>query len=145
MVRCTPVTMQYTLMEEKFNESTINRPEGDRLLNAPFVIADLEAYVKQITEEDAWFKNDRNAITLFKGDNITVVLIALHEAAQMQPPTPSSGVAVLQVMSGELSVEIEGQTFTAKRNQLVTFHEQLQYYIAAKEESIFLLTIYNKD
>ena len=65
-------------MEEKFNESTINRPEGDRLLDAPFVIADLNAYIKQITEEDAWFKNDRNAITIFKGDHVTVVLIALR-------------------------------------------------------------------
>ena len=132
-------------MEEKFNESTINRPEGDRLLDAPFVIADLNAYIKQITEEDAWFKNDRNAITLFKGNNVTVVLIALREGAQMQPPTPSSGVAIIQVMSGELSVEIEGQAFAAKRNQLVSFHEQLQYYIAAKEESILLLTMYNRD
>jgi quercetin dioxygenase-like cupin family protein len=132
-------------MEEKFNESTINRPEGERLLDAPFVIADLEAYVRQITEEDAWFKNDRNAITLFKSDNITVVLIALHAAAQVQPPSPSMGVAVIQVMSGELTVEIEGQTFTIKRHQIVSFHEQLQYYIAAKEESIFLLTMYNRD
>lgn len=132
-------------MEEKFNESTINRPEGDRLLNAPFVIADLDAYVKQITQENAWFKNDRNAITLFKGDHITVVLIALHEAAQIQPPSPSVGVAVLQLISGELSIEIEGQMFAVKRNQLVTFHEQQQYYIAAKEESILLLTMYNRD
>ena len=132
-------------MEEKFNESTINRPEGDRLLDAPFVIADLNAYIKQITEEDAWFKNDRNAITLFKGEHITVVLIALHEAAQIQPPAPSAGVGVLQLLSGELSVEIEGQSFTLTRNQLVSFHEQLQYYIAAKEESILLLTMYNRD
>jgi len=113
-------------MEEKFNESTINRPEGDRLLDAPFVIADLSAYIKQITEEDAWFKNDRNAITLFKGDNVTVV-------------------AIVQLLSGELNVEIEGQTFTLIRNQLLTFHEQLQYYMAAKQESILLLTMYNKD
>ncbi|TKK70891.1 hypothetical protein FC093_04135 [Ilyomonas limi] len=132
-------------MEEKFNESTINRPEGERLLDAPFVIADLEAYIRQITEEDAWFKNDRNAITLFKSDNITVVLIALHETAQLQPPSPSVGIAVIQVLSGELTVEIEGQTFTIKRHQIVNFHEQLQYYIAAKEESIFLLTMYNRD
>ena len=130
-------------MEEKFNESTINRPAGDRLLDAPFVIADLNAYIKQITEEDAWFKNDRNAITLFKGDNVTVVLIALHESAQIQPPSPSAGVAMLQLLSGELNVEIEGQTFTLTRNQLLTFHEHLQYYIAAREESILLLTVYN--
>jgi len=132
-------------MEEKFNESTINRPEGDRLLDAPFVVSDLEAYIRQITEEDAWFKNDRNAITLFKSDHVTVVLVALREAAQMQPPSPSAGVAIIQVISGELTVEIEGQTFTVKRHQVVSFHEQLKYYIAAREESILLLTMYNKD
>jgi hypothetical protein len=132
-------------MEEKFNESTINRPGGDRLLNAPFVISDLDAYIRQITQENAWFKNDRNAITLFKGDHVTVVLVALHEAAQIQPPSPSSGIGVLHLLSGELSIEIEGQMFTVKRNQIVSFHEQLQYYIAATEESIFLLTMYNRD
>src|SRR3954468_8640532 len=132
-------------MEEKFNESTINRPEGDRLLDAPFVIADLDAYVKQITQENAWVKNDRNAITIFKGDHVTVVLIALHEAAQIQPPTPSVGVAIIHLLSGELNVEVEGQTSTIKRNQLVSFHEQQQYYIAATKESILLLTMYNRD
>jgi redox-sensitive bicupin YhaK (pirin superfamily) len=132
-------------MEEKFNESTINRPEGDRLLDAPFVIADLDGYIKQITQENAWFKNDRNAITLFKGDHVTVVLIALHESAQIQPPLPSTGVAIIQLISGKLSIEIEGQTFTVKRNQLVSFHEQQQYFIAATEESILLLTMYNRD
>ncbi len=132
-------------MEEKFNESTINRPKGDRLLDAPFVIADLPAYVKQITEEDAWFKNDRNAITLFKGDNVTVVLVALRQAAEMKPPSPSAGVAILQLLSGELMAEIESQTFTVTRQQLVSFHEQLQYNITATEESIFLLTVYNKN
>jgi quercetin dioxygenase-like cupin family protein len=137
--------VQNIFMEEKFNESTINRPEGERLLDGPFVIADVPAYIKQITSEDAWFKNDRNAITLFKGDNVTVVLIALHEGAQIQPPTPSAGVAVVQLLSGELTVEIEGQAFTLTRNQLLTFHEQLQYYMAAREESILLLTMYNKD
>jgi len=132
-------------MEEKFNESTINRPEGDRLLDAPFVIADLNAYIKQITEEDAWFKNDRNAITIFKGDHVTVVLIALREAAQIQPPSPSVGVAIIQLISGQLNIEIEGQTFAVKRNQLVSFHEQQQYYVAAIEESILLLTMYNRE
>ena len=132
-------------MEEKFNESTVNRPEGDRLLDAPFVIADLDGYIRQITQENAWFKNDRNAITVFKGDHVTVVLIALHEAAQIQPPSPSTGVAIIQLISGKLSLEIEGQTFTVKRNQLVSFHEQQQYYIAATEESILLLTMYNRD
>jgi len=132
-------------MEEKYNESTINRPEGDRLLDAPFVIADLNAYIKQITEEDAWFKNDRNAITIFKGDHVTVVLIALREAAQIQPPSPSVGVAIIQLISGQLNIEIEGQTFAVKRNQLVSFHEQQQYYVAAIEESILLLTMYNRE
>ena len=132
-------------MEEKFNESTINRPEGDRLLDAPFVIADLDAYIRQITEEDAWFKNDRNAITLFKSEQVTTVLVALRETAEMKPPTPSAGVAIIQLLSGELNIDIESQSFTIAGKQLVSFHEQQQYNIAATEESIFLLTVYNKD
>ena len=127
-------------MEEKFNESTVNRPEGDRVINAPFVVSDLQAHIKQITEEDAYFNNDRNAITLFKAHGVSVVLIALRNGAEMSTPAPSGKVGVLQVLSGSLNVEIEGETSTVSRQQIISFHGHLGYHILATEDTIFLLT-----
>ena len=127
-------------MEEKFNESTVNRPEGDRVINAPFVVSDLQAHIKQITEEDAYFTNDRNAITLFKAHGVSVVLIALRSGAEMSTPEPSGKVGVLQVLSGILNVEIEGETSMVSRQQIISFHGHLGYHILATEDTIFLLT-----
>ena len=127
-------------MEEKHNESTLNRPEGDRIINAPFVVSDLRAHIKQITEEDAYFTNDRNAITLFKAHNTSVVLAALRSGAEMSTPEPSGKVGVIQVISGSLTVEIGKETSTVETQQIISFHAHLSYHILATEDTIFLLT-----
>lgn len=127
-------------MEEKFNEATGNRPGGDRLIDAPFVISDLQAHMKQITEEDAFFKNDRNAITLFKSNGLSLVLVALRATAEMNTPEPTGNVAIVQVMSGSLQMEIEGTTSSISNQQVISFHAQSQYNILAVEDTIFLLT-----
>ncbi len=127
-------------MEEKYNESTHNRPEGDRLINAPFVVSDLQAHIKQITEEDAYFTSDRNALTLFKAHGVSVVLAALRNGAEMSTPEPTGKVGIIQVLSGSLDVEIESDTSTVGAQQLISFHSHLGYHIAATEDTIFLLT-----
>ena len=53
-------------MEEKYNESTLQRPEGDRAVDAPLVDIDLPMFIKQIKEETTWKESDRNAITVLK-------------------------------------------------------------------------------
>lgn len=130
-------------MEEKYNESTLNRPEGDRVINAPFVVSDLQAHSKQITEEDAYFTNDRNAITLFKAHDTSVVLVALRNGAEMSTPEPSGKVGVIQVLSGSINVEIENKTSTVGAQQVISFHGHLGYHILSTEDTIFLLTFCN--
>jgi len=53
-------------MENKYNESTPLRPEGDRVVDAPLVSIDLPSFMKQIKQEATWKNSDRNAITIFK-------------------------------------------------------------------------------
>ncbi len=131
-------------MKETFNESTANRPEGERLINAPFVVSDLAAHIKQITEEDAYFTNDRNAITLFKAHGVSVVLVALRNGGELSTPQPSGKVGIIQVMSGSLNVEIEKETSTVGHQQIISFHGHLGYHILAREDTVFLLTFCDK-
>lgn len=130
-------------MEEKYNESTVNRPDGDRIINAPSVVSDLEAYSKQIIEEDAYTNGDRNAITLFKAHHTTLTLVALKNGAEMSTPDPSGKVAVIQVLSGSIDVEIGNETSSVGHQQVISFHGHLGYHIAATEDSVFLLTFCN--
>src|SRR5690606_27899280 len=68
----------------KYNQATPLRPEGDRLLDAQMVIMDLSEYREKIKDEKSWKEGDRTAITLFKSDNMRVVLIALHAGSEMK-------------------------------------------------------------
>ncbi len=53
-------------MDEKFNDATKQRPQGERIMDAALVTIDLRNFIKQIREEKAWKESDRNAITVFK-------------------------------------------------------------------------------
>ncbi|MGI8584377.1 MAG: hypothetical protein ACR2KX_19465, partial [Chitinophagaceae bacterium] len=77
-------------MEERHNEATINRPEGDRPVDAPVVLVDIPDLIKQLKKEKAWDKNDRNAITVFKSDKLRIVLVAMHKKAEMTTEHPEN-------------------------------------------------------
>ena len=57
-------------MANKSNEATPQRPEGDRLLDAPLVTMDLIHLVGQVRNEPSWKDSDRNSITVYKSGNL---------------------------------------------------------------------------
>ena len=59
-------------MDEKFNDATQQRPQGERIMDAALVTIDLSNFTKQIREEQAWKDSDRNAITVFKTDSMRI-------------------------------------------------------------------------
>ena len=129
-------------MAVKHNESTINRPYGERPIDAPIVPVDLHAYTQQLMEEEAWQKSDRNAITVFKTDQLTVVLVALHKDAEMKPATvDGTGVMNLQVLDGCLTFKTNLQTLEINRGQMINLHEHIPYSATALEETVCLLTM----
>lgn len=96
-------------MEIKSNEATPQRPEGDRLLNAPLVEMDLNAFIQQLKSESTWAESDRNSVTIFKSETMTIVLIALHENAELKPHK-ANGVISVQVLEGKIEFMAEEQS-----------------------------------
>lgn len=129
-------------MDEKFNEATRNRPEGDRVLDASSVFIDLPAFIRQIKNEDAWHKYDRNSITVFKTDDLRIVLGGLHAGAEM-PPHRSDGIMSLQVINGVLEINTDLITTTLYTGQMIAIHKNCNYRVVAMEESVYLLTLSN--
>ena len=127
-------------MEEKYNESTELRPEGSRLIDATLVTIDIPDFIKQIKNEPAWNKNDRNAITVYKTDGMRIVLIALHEDAVLARHT-ANGVIGLQVLEGEINFITDEQSVVLKKGQMVALHKGKPHSVAAIKESVFLLTL----
>ena len=131
-------------MEIKRNEATINRPEGDRVIDAPFVFLDIPAFIHQIKKEKAWKENDRNGITIFKSNGITMVVTALQEGAKIAD-NRMDDFLVLQLLDGKAMIStVEGE-FEIKKKQATTFHPGVSHSIEALEETILLLITFNND
>ena len=127
-------------MDEKFNEATKQRPQGERTMDAPLVTIDLSSFTKQIRGEKAWKDSDRNAITVFKTDGMRIVLIALHKDAEMIKHT-ADGMISIQVMEGEILFTTEDQSIELGSGQMLALHENVPHSVLAKEETICLLTL----
>jgi quercetin dioxygenase-like cupin family protein len=126
-------------MEAKFNEATNNRPEGDRIIDAPFVFTDIEKYHRQLLEEEAWQKNDRNGITVFKTTGCTIVLTALHAAAEV-PENEVKGITSIQLLQGKINVRINGENIPLKAMEIISIHAGIPHGISAEDDSLVLIT-----
>ena len=125
-------------METKYNEATLNRPEGERLLDASVLMMDFEKYISQLKNENAWEKNDRNGITVYKTNGMTIVLTCLHKNAAIEDNTVN-GVLTIQVLDGTIEFIKDDHSQVLKKNQAVAIHPRIQHSIRAKKESAILL------
>ena len=127
-------------MEERANEATRNRPEGDRLIDAPMVEIDLHRFINQLKSEEAWRDSQRNAITVFKTDSMRLVLIGLHMGGEL-PEHTAEGVISVHVLKGHILFRANNEEKKLTEGHIITLHENIPHSIIAVEESIFLLTI----
>ena len=125
-------------MELKGNESTLNRPLGERAINAPAVLIHIPGYIEMIQNEKAWQHNDRNAITVFKSEDMTVVLTRLKDGASLEE-VKTEGYTTLFVLEGQLQSS-SGEEKNCVAGDLLIFHPAVSFSITAKKESSFLLT-----
>ena len=127
-------------MENKANEATPQRPEGDRMLNAPLVHMDLNKFIAQVRAESTWADSDHNAITIYKNESVRIVLIGMHDQAVLKTHT-ASGVITVHVLEGSVDFITEEQTVSLDKGQMVALQEKILHSVKAKEESFFLLTV----
>ena len=126
-------------MEEKFNEATTQRPQGDRVLDAKLVTIDLPSFIEQIRNEEQWGDSDRNAITVFKTNGMSIVLIALHKGAEMARHS-ANGLISVQVLEGEILFSTDERSVELGNGNILALHKGIPHSVLAKEETIFLLT-----
>jgi len=125
-------------MQAKYNEATLNRPKGDRVIDAPFVQIDVEKYNQQLKKEPAWEKSDRNSITVFKSIGVTMVITRLHKDASMNNSV--EGLLTIQVIEGSIECMVGKEVTMVEKNQLITLHPEVVHTIRAKKDSLLLLT-----
>jgi len=127
-------------MENKYNEATTLRPEGDRVVDAPTILIDLPSFMEQIKHEATWKNSDRNAITIFKSKAMRIVLIALHSGAVMNAHT-AIGILSIQVLEGRMKFTSALQNTELHKGQMLALHEGIPHSLTAVEDTTFLLTL----
>ena len=130
----------HNIMEIKSNDATPQRPDGERILNAPLVEMNLNEFIKQIKSETTWVDSDRNSVTIFKSETMRVVLIGLHENAELKTHT-ANGVISVQVLEGKIEFTVEQKSTQLEKGQMVALHENIPHSVKALTESCFLLTL----
>ena len=127
-------------MENKSNAATPQRPEGDRLIDAQLVTMDLTQFIEQVKNESTWNESDRNSITVFKSDTMRIVLMGLHENAELKTHT-ANGIISLQVLEGQIKFTTEEQTVTLQKGEMLALHKKIPHSLIALKETFCLLTV----
>jgi quercetin dioxygenase-like cupin family protein len=127
-------------MEIKHNDSTKLRPEGARSLDATLIKMDIPEYIKQLKKEATWQNSDRNAMTVYKTNEMRIVLIALHKEAVLKKHT-AEGIISVQVLEGEINFSTDNESVVLSQGNMIALHARLPHSVMALKESVFLLTL----
>lgn len=123
----------------KSNEATHNRPQGDRVLDAPYVLADLDERIDQLKREDAWKKGDRNGITLVKNEKMIIVLTCLRKDAKIRD-SQLDGILTIEVLEGKITLNTDADRLEIKERGLITLRANISHSILAVKKTTLLLT-----
>ena len=126
-----------------------DRPKGQtggsaersaRRVSGPATLVDLAAEVDALRRESGWQQGDRNAKTFLKESDVRAVLTALKAGATVKEHSVP-GPAIVQALSGRISLRLPDQTVELSVGQLVALEGNLPHDVEAIEESAFLVTI----
>jgi quercetin dioxygenase-like cupin family protein len=108
-------------------------------LSAEHMLLDLGKAVTELHGAAAPGRS-RGAVTLVKEGGLSVVLTHLHAGARMQEHA-SAGAATVQVLDGNVRVQVGDSTFEAPSGRLVAFDSAVRHSLEALEDSTILLTL----
>ncbi len=124
----------------KANEATPQRPEGNRVLNAQLVEMDLNKFIDQLKSETTWKESDRNSVTIFKSETMRIVLLGLHENAELKPHK-ANGVISVQVIAGKVNFTAEEESVLLEQGQMIALQDNVTHSVIALSQSFLLLTL----
>ena len=123
----------------KSNQATENRPEGDRIIDAPYVFIDTQNFIDQLKHERSWEKNDRNGITVFKSEKLAIVITALRANAFVQDYAVN-GFLTIQVLEGQVDVKTNDKNLSLTAGQSIVFHPHLSHSILSVSDAVIMQT-----
>lgn len=100
----------------------------------------MNEFIDQLKTETTWADSDRNSVTLFKSETMRIVLMGLHQNAELIPHK-ANGVISVQVLEGKIKFDTEEKSSLIEKGQMIALQENITHSVIALTESFFLLTL----
>lgn len=100
----------------------------------------MNEFIDQLKTETTWADSDRNSVTLFKSETMRIVLMGLHQNAELIPHK-ANGVISVQVLEGKIKFDTEEKSSLIEKGQMIALQENISHSVIALTESFFLLTL----
>ena len=100
----------------------------------------LPAMAEQLMAEDAFSESGRNALTLVRGDEMTVVLTVMKRGAALHEHR-APGPATVILLSGRIRISAGAEETPLESGSAVSFTANLRHAVKAVEDSAFLIVI----
>ena len=100
----------------------------------------LKAMARQLMDEDAFAESGRNALTLVRGDEMTVVLTVIRAGTALHEHR-APGPATVIPLSGNIRMLGGNEKMPLEPGSAVSFTADVLHAVEAVEDSAFLIVI----
>ena len=122
-------------------EKAFERPYRPLKVNETWIESfPLKAMARQLMDENAFAESGRNALTLVRGDEMTVVLTVMKEGAALHEHR-APGPATVILLSGRIRMSSGAEETPLEPGSAVSFTANLRHAVKAVEDSAFLIVI----
>jgi quercetin dioxygenase-like cupin family protein len=122
------------------NEVVRTAPRADRELAGPTVTFTINDEMDMLTREPEWLSGDRNAVTVVKTPNLSIVLIVIKKGARLCGHEVE-GPITIQVLSGAVRFGLGVDSKILRAGTVIALEKAVPHEIEAFESSELMLTI----
>src|SRR3712207_5504958 len=120
--------------------TTRPHPESERPLHGPLQSFNLGAEVTRLRQEKAWQEGRRNAITLRKGEGLSMVLLVMKEGDRLDEHS-ASGPVTLMVREGRIRFSTADKSVEAETGTVLACDAGVRHSVEALGEAVCLLNV----
>jgi quercetin dioxygenase-like cupin family protein len=115
-------------------------PESERSLHGPLQSFDVDAEVARLRQEKAWQEGRRNAITLRKGEGLSVVLLAMKEGDRLDEHS-APGPITVSVHEGRIRFSAGDEAVEAEAGTVLACDAGVRHSVEALGDAVCLLNV----
>jgi quercetin dioxygenase-like cupin family protein len=110
--------------------------------NSSLFTFDLPALIGNMKKSHSWAKGELNAMILLRSPQKQVILTLMRSKTEVKSFQSNDSVT-LRIIEGKLRFTTWKESITLVDGQVLILHENINYNLIAKEETVLLITIAN--